>query len=63
METFGAKKTLVIRLVPKFEGCDLERVLMLTVRLNWHAEKVKRLTKELNEELTKAELRLAILRD
>ena len=55
-------KTLVVKLVPKIEGCDLERVLMLTARLNWHAEKAERLSKELNEELAKAELRLVELR-
>ena len=56
-------KTLVIKLVPKIEACDLERVLMLTALLNWHAEEAERLSKELNEELTKAELRLTKLRD
>ena len=63
METFGIKRALVIRLVPKIEGCDLERVLMLTVRLNWHADEIERLSKELNEELAKAELRLTGPRD
>ncbi len=63
METFGIKRALVIKLVPKIEGCDLEKVLKITALLNWHAEEAERLSKELNEELTKAELRLTKLRD
>ena len=55
-------KTLVVKLVPKIEGCDLEKVLKITAHLNWHAEKAERLSKELNEELAKAELRLVELR-
>ena len=56
-------KTLVVKLVPKIEGCDVEKVLKITALLNWHAEEAERLSKELNEELTKAELRLVELRD
>ena len=63
METFEIKRALVIKLVPKIEGCDLEKVLKITARLNWHADEIERLSKELNEELTKAELRLTKLRD
>ena len=56
-------KTLVVKLVPKIESCDVEKVLKITALLNWHAEEADRLTKELNEELSKAELRLTKLRD
>lgn len=63
METFGIKRALAIKLVSKIEGCDLEKALKITARLNWHADEMERLSKELNEELAKAELRLVELRD
>lgn len=49
-------KTLVVKLVPKIEGCDLEKVLKITAHLKWHAEEAERLSRELNKELAKAEL-------
>ncbi len=56
-------KTLQLKLVPKIEGCDLEKVCKITALLNWHAEEAERLSKELNDELAKSELRLNQLQD
>lgn len=49
-------KTLVVELVPKIKGCDLKKILKITAHLKWHAEEAERLSRELNEELAKAEL-------
>ena len=56
-------ETLVVKIVPKIKGCDLKKILKITAHLKWHAEEAERLSRELNEELTKAELRLTKLRD
>ena len=49
---------LVVKLAPRIGGCDCEKIHEITTLLNWHADEMERLFKELDKELAKAELRL-----
>lgn len=42
--------TLTVKLAPKIEGCDLEKVAKIAALLKQRTEEVERLSEELSEE-------------